>query len=158
MRKPRTGNPASCFCCPTAEDLEALGARIASRAQPPLTIFLCGELGVGKTTFARGFIRGCGHQGQVKSPTFTLVEPYDTPCGIIYHFDLFRVSDPDELELAGLREYFASDSIRLIEWPERAAGWLRIPDLTLEILATPGGRTVDAHAASDNGTRLLAYS
>lgn len=145
------------FECTTSESLEGLGTLIARHARAPLTIFLRGALGAGKTTFARGFIRGRGHTGcAVKSPTFTLVEPYSGPQGTIYHFDLFRVDDPEELELAGVREYFDSSSIRLIEWPERGEDWLGSPDLLLEIEVTPTGRRVSASATTPRGVELLA--
>jgi tRNA threonylcarbamoyladenosine biosynthesis protein TsaE len=144
------------FECITPESLEALGTRIARHAHAPLTIFLRGQLGAGKTTFARGFIRGCGHTGgAVKSPTFTLVEPYSGPQGVIYHFDLFRIDDPEELELAGLRDYFDSESIRLVEWPERARDRLGSPDLLADIKVTPAGRHVSVTASTPRGTELL---
>lgn len=143
------------FHCATAADLEALGCRLGQRAQAPLTVFLIGQLGAGKTTCARGFVFGRGHTGSVKSPTFTLVEPYPEAQGAVYHFDLYRIRDPEEFELAGLRDYFTRDSICLIEWPERGGDQLGSPDLALRIEITPTGRSVSVRAHSERGAELL---
>lgn len=123
---------------------EAFGARLARACRGPLLIFLEGDLGAGKTTMARGFLRGLGHRGAVKSPTYTLVEPYEVEGRRVYHLDLYRVADPAELEYLGLREMLAEDAILLVEWPERAAGWLPPPGLRIRIAQSPGGRRVTA--------------
>jgi tRNA threonylcarbamoyladenosine biosynthesis protein TsaE len=133
--------------CATEAELEAFGRRLGQHAQAPL--------GVGKTTCARGFVLGRGHTGSVKSPTFTLVEPYPEAQGAVYHFDLYRICGPEEFELAGLRDYFTGDSIRLVEWPERGGDRLGMPDLALHIEVTPTGRTVIARAHSERGAKLL---
>ena len=122
---------------------EAFGAELASIcSQMPLTIHLVGNLGAGKTTLARGFLRGCGYAGSVKSPTYTLMEPYAISPLPVYHLDLYRVADPGELEYLGLRDIFEEPAILLIEWPERGAGWLPEADLTLTLEHVEGGREV----------------
>ena len=107
-----------------------LAASIASHTPPGSVIFLLGELGTGKTTLARGFLQSLGFKGNVKSPTYTLVEPYRIGTQQVYHFDLYRLGSPDELEYVGGRDYFDDESICLIEWPEKAQGYLPLADLT----------------------------
>lgn len=121
--------------------LEALGGAAGTLLGAADVVFLAGPLGAGKTTFARGLIRAAGHAGTVKSPTFTLVEPYEALEPPIYHFDLYRVADPEELELVGFRDYLA-EGIVLIEWPERLGKDALQPDLAVHIAPLPGGREV----------------
>ena len=121
--------------------LEDFAAQLARHAVAGLVVFLRGSLGAGKTTFARGFLRGLGYDGVVKSPTYTLVEPYSFGSGLAcYHFDLYRLADPEELEFTGARDYFNNASICLIEWPERAAGFLPEPDIDCALEHHPQGR------------------
>lgn len=116
----------------------ALGGRVAGTAQVPQVIFLRGDLGAGKTTFSRGFLRGRGHDGSVKSPTYTLVEPYEAvPGGPVFHLDLYRLGDAQELTYLGLGDYLSAQGILLIEWPERAEA--QLPPATLDITLTPDG-------------------
>lgn len=121
---------------------EAIGKQLALITKPPTVIFLEGELGAGKTTLIRGFLRGLGYQGIVKSPTFTLVESYAFEKNSVYHFDLYRLNAPEELELMGIRDYFTEDAIVLVEWPKRGLGFLPKPDLILALSLIPEGRAL----------------
>ncbi|MDX1901809.1 MAG: tRNA (adenosine(37)-N6)-threonylcarbamoyltransferase complex ATPase subunit type 1 TsaE [Gammaproteobacteria bacterium] len=118
-------------------------------------IFLQGELGAGKTTFARGFLHELGHQGHVKSPTYTYVESYEIDDVIVHHFDLYRVKDPHELEQMGLRDYFTETSLCLIEWPEYGRPYLPVADLICHIDFASTGRVVHLLAASPRGKEIL---
>ena len=130
-------------------------ARLAQASEQGLTVFLGGDLGMGKTTLSRGVIRALGHEGAVKSPTYTLVEPYEDLEPPVYHFDLYRLGDPEELEYMGIRDYFASRSFRLIEWPERGEGILPDPDIEIHLEREGEGRSVVLRARSELGARLL---
>jgi tRNA threonylcarbamoyladenosine biosynthesis protein TsaE len=127
------------------------GAKIAQVTDGNGIIFLEGDLGAGKTTLSRGIIRGLGHVGAVKSPTFTLVEPYKIGRYRAYHFDLYRLVDPEELEFLGIRDYFEGEALRLIEWPRLGAGFLPKPDLTITIRPHAEGRTLTLSPEGSRG-------
>ncbi len=135
---------------------EALGARLAACLEGPLLIFLEGDLGAGKTTLTRGFLRGLGHQGAVKSPTYTLIEPYQIGARKIYHLDLYRVADPGELEYLGLREMLDEAAVLLIEWAGRGEGWLPTPDLRITIHHRGEGREIELNAVTAAGKAVLS--
>ena len=136
-------------------DTEALGAEIAGVATGGEVIYLVGELGAGKTTWVRGFLHALGHTGKVKSPTYTLIEAYDLSEQNIYHFDLYRINDPDELEGMGIRDYFDGRSICLVEWPECGRGVLPGADLVISLSYTETGREAEITAGSESGQAIL---
>ncbi|MDD2832891.1 MAG: tRNA (adenosine(37)-N6)-threonylcarbamoyltransferase complex ATPase subunit type 1 TsaE [Methylotenera sp.] len=132
----------------------ALGNHLAGIMAPNLTIYLHGDLGAGKTTLVRGLLHGLGFVGRVKSPTYTIVEPYEITRGgdpplNLYHFDLYRFNDEDEWESAGFRDYFNARSVCLIEWPEKAAHILPVPDIDIQLALSGSGRrvTISPHTA-----------
>jgi len=120
----------------------ALGARLAASLRPGMVVFLEGPLGAGKTTLVRGMLRALSHEGLVRSPTYALVESYPNARLLTHHFDLYRMGHGEELEDIGARDYFSSDAVCLIEWPERAAELLPAPDWTIELEYDNGGRRV----------------
>jgi tRNA threonylcarbamoyladenosine biosynthesis protein TsaE len=143
----------------TAQDTEDLGWQLAcARPSPDLALavlYLAGDLGAGKTTFARGFLRGMGASGPVRSPTYTIVEPYSVGELTILHVDLYRLRGVEELETLGLRDWAREGCIWLIEWPERGAGRLPLPDLTLSFAIGPSAHDIDVRANSGHGRAWL---
>ena len=134
----------------------ALGNTLGHAAIDGCIVYLEGCLGAGKTTFCRGVIQGLGCRGAVKSPTYTLVEPYVLEGVTVYHFDFYRLTDPEELEFMGIREYFLDEAICLVEWPDRGEGAVPPADLQLRIeVQENNGRTVFVSALSDRGRRIL---
>jgi len=137
----------------------AFGKRLAELCPAGFNIYLYGDLGAGKTTFVRGLIQSLLPKAKVKSPTYTLVEGYDVSAAKknpnalknIYHFDLYRLADPEELEYLGGRDYFSGDAVCLVEWPQRGEGWLAKADLEITLEYLPEGRNVLLQAHSEQG-------
>ena len=168
--------------------MTGLGAQLAKVVIPGSIIYLDGDLGAGKTTLVRGFLRSLGYSGAVKSPTFTVVEPYSLDNNKfydynelegdlnkdhndnsvtdsiynskheqrVYHFDLYRLEDPEELEYMGIRDYLDGQAIALIEWPEKGYGILPKPDLIIKIIHQSQGRDVELLSQSENGAALVS--
>jgi tRNA threonylcarbamoyladenosine biosynthesis protein TsaE len=139
---------------PDEDSMVCFGHKIAQAVQGRGVIFLLGDLGMGKTTLSRGILRGCGHQGSVKSPTYTLVEPYEVEGKCIYHFDLYRLSDPEELEYLGIRDYFDADALCLVEWPDKGRGMLPVADMLLQIELQGYGRKLSWVAQTELGQKM----
>ena len=139
----------------TAEAMEELGSRLGKACLRGTRLYLQGELGAGKTTFVRGFLRAKAYQGSVKSPTYTLVEPYELQDENIYHFDLYRLNSAEELEDIGFRDYFDGEGISLVEWPEKAESVLEKPDLSIIISIKEAARSLELQAFSSVGKDLL---
>ena len=119
-----------------------------------MVVYLTGDLGAGKTTLARGVLRGLGYAGKVRSPTFTLVEVYKFSRLYLYHFDFYRFDAPQELADAGFRDYFSANAVCLGEWPEKASG-LPAPDVRIEMRVSGDGRAVDLSADTEAGRLCL---
>lgn len=144
---------------PSPESTEACGAAFArclpSLAAGPLLAYLEGDLGAGKTTWARGFLRELGRRDPVRSPTYTLVESYDCGGVTVLHLDLYRIDDPQDLETLGLREWHRPGCVWLIEWPERGAGVLPTPDLRVRLEAGEGAHRLTARGVSGTGSQWV---
>ncbi|QIW15511.1 tRNA (N6-adenosine(37)-N6)-threonylcarbamoyltransferase complex ATPase TsaE [Pasteurellaceae bacterium RH1A] len=129
---------------------------LAQNTENSLVIYLNGELGAGKTTLSRSIVRQFGYQGNVKSPTYTLVEEYQLPALAIYHFDLYRLADPEELEFMGIRDYFRPQTLCLLEWASRGQGMIPEADLLVQINYQAQGRELVLQAQSAAGQAILA--
>jgi len=138
------------------------GVALAKAIAPNLTIYLHGDLGAGKTTLVRGLLHGLGYVGKVKSPTYTLVEPYEmldshaAPLNV-YHFDLYRFNDEEEWEAAGFRDYFNAQSVCLVEWPEKAGHILPVPDIEISLGIKGAGRVIHVSALSLHGQKCIKH-
>ncbi len=139
----------------------ALGAALACIVQPGLIFYLHGQLGAGKTSLTRALLHALGHEGRVKSPTYTLMEPYTVTMGgvrlDILHFDLYRMSSPEEFIEAGFREHFGSQSMCIVEWPEQAGKLLPPADLDIFLSVEGDGRKVELQANSEQGALCLDH-
>jgi len=140
---------------PAEADTLAFGEALGRTLTPGLVVFLIGDLGAGKTTCARGILRGLGYRGKVKSPTYTLVELYNVSRLYLYHFDFYRLEDPHAWIDAGLREHFTADAVCLVEWPEKAAGTLPAADLEVRLALVNDARDIELVARSAAGRRCL---
>lgn len=133
-----------------------MGEMLSAALRGGLTVYLEGDLGAGKTTLTRGMLRGLGFSGRVKSPTYTLVEPYVISNLYFHHFDLYRFADPQEWEDAGFREMFNPDSVCLVEWPDKAEGLLPQPDWLIHLQPEQSGRRFHLSSGTPNGAACLA--
>lgn len=134
----------------STEETEAFGARLYNSVPDKCLIFLVGNLGAGKTTLVRGFLRAAGYNGAVKSPTFTLVEEYLIGKRKFCHFDLYRLADPEELEWIGIRDYFMEETVCFIEWPDQGHGFLPEPDILIKLEIRDDGRQLEMNKLTDN--------
>ena len=156
MSTPSTCNESSSVTLALRKEREttALGAALSRTVSHDAVVFLRGDLGSGKTTLARGWLRGLGITGAVKSPTYTLVEPYEVGERMVYHMDFYRLHHPMELEGIGIRDYFDTANLVLIEWPERGVGMTPAADLCIEMAATCRVHKATITAASTTIERL----
>ena len=136
-------------------ETKEIGAKVASCLKGGEIIYLKGELGTGKTTLVRGALNGFGHTGNVKSPTFTIVEPYSIDDHVIYHFDLYRLDDPEELESLGIRDYCDGQSICFFEWPEKGGDFLPDADILISLSYQNEGRALEISAFSEIGDSII---
>ena len=130
-------------------------ATAIAQANAPLLILLNGDLGAGKTTISRGILQGLGYSGAVKSPTYTLVEPYDLQIGKVFHFDLYRLIDPEELEHIGFSDYLSQANLCIIEWPENGGSYIPQADIKIDISQYESGRKLTLTSNTDVGVQCL---
>ncbi|GGX40750.1 tRNA (adenosine(37)-N6)-threonylcarbamoyltransferase complex ATPase subunit type 1 TsaE [Saccharospirillum salsuginis] len=141
----------------TEEQMSALGKQLAEAlmAGEGAIVYLDGTLGMGKTTLSQAVVHGCGWSGRVKSPTYTLVEPYDCGALQVVHFDLYRLADPEELEFIGIRDYLQPHTAWLVEWPERGAGVLPEADVVIHFTEAGAARQLTVEPRTERG-RLVS--
>ncbi|MDA7736713.1 tRNA (adenosine(37)-N6)-threonylcarbamoyltransferase complex ATPase subunit type 1 TsaE [Porticoccus sp.] len=127
------------------------------KAKKATLLFFEGDLGVGKTTICKGILNSSGYDGIVKSPTYNLVETYELASSRYHHFDFYRLGSPEELDYIGIRDYFQSGDICLVEWPDRGKGFLPAPDLCLKISAKRNGRELNIESKTQLGELCLNH-
>lgn len=132
----------------SAAETEAFGAQLYEYLPEQCVVFLRGDLGAGKTTLVRGFLRSAGHKGTVKSPTYNIVEEYTINKRLFFHFDLYRINDPEELEWIGITDYFQEKSVCFFEWPDKGEGYLGQPDLIISMMSNGESRKVNIEILS----------
>jgi tRNA threonylcarbamoyladenosine biosynthesis protein TsaE len=140
---------------PDEEHTLRFGAKLAAVCGETAVIFLQGDLGAGKTTLTRGFLRALGFEGKVKSPSYTLVEPYEINSQKVFHFDFYRLQHPQELEFIGLQDYFIPNAICLVEWPQNGGELLPAADLSCYIESYLTGRQIRIEAHTPHGQQIL---
>lgn len=153
----RTNDRCANLSCHLADEnaTSALAQRLAARLKPGIVIYLQGDLGAGKTTLVRGMLNALGYGGRVKSPTYTLVEPYHVAGLEFRHFDLYRLRDEEEWEAAGFRDEFDGHNIFFIEWPENAQGLIPQADMEIVFEIMENGRKVEISANTEMGRQCL---
>ena len=144
---------------PNVEATIQFGKQLATRLSQGNTqgcvVYLHGELGAGKTTLVRAVLQGLGYHDRVKSPTYTLVERYDINENTVFHFDLYRLADPEELEFMGIRDYLDSSALVFVEWPERGTGFLAPADVDINLAYFQEGRRIECVGLTDKGKACL---
>lgn len=138
------------------QDTLALGAALAQTLMPGLKIWLLGNLGSGKTTLTRGALLALGHHGKVKSPTYTLIEPYVVSRLDLYHFDFYRLNSPEEYLDAGLDEYFSGTGVCIVEWPQHAAPYLATSDVRIQLDPAGTGRRASLLGTTERGRTCVS--
>lgn len=133
----------------SSEETELLGGALAKALPKKCLLFLYGDLGAGKTTLVRGMLRAVGHAGAVKSPTYSLVEEYRLPEHGVFHFDLYRLKDPEELEWMGMSDYLQQDALCCIEWPQMGEGYLPAADVEVRMIQQGDGRVIEINVLAD---------
>ncbi|MDX5151187.1 MAG: tRNA (adenosine(37)-N6)-threonylcarbamoyltransferase complex ATPase subunit type 1 TsaE [Acidiferrobacterales bacterium] len=150
-----SGGEAYQYQVPNERCMEQFGACFSPLIGQHVLLTLQGELGAGKTTLVRGLLRGAGYAGPVKSPTFSLVEPYEIGSSKTFHFDLYRLQDPVELEYIGIRDYLGTPALCVIEWPEKAGEFLPDGDIHIMIKRTGQGRELNIQALTERGQKAI---
>ena len=139
----------------TEQATETFATKFAACLTAPLVITFSGDIGAGKTTFIRALLRRLGIQSAIKSPTFSLVESYQTELAYVHHFDLYRIQDQAELDYIGFRDYFDEQAVCCIEWPERLGQYLQWADVSITMRVKGAGREMQLLSASEAGTVFL---